>query len=128
MSDQEQTALVMELAKSFMQEMFDTEPDWQKAYYRFSVREYEDFIRSGSSASYVSHGEVTLLGGPEHREFFNYMNDMARELLRLFEKDQAVLLLTIGSNFTYEIQFEYQDLERWQINKMDGRTGIPEGI
>lgn len=38
-----------------------------------------------------------------------------------------MLLLIVKDNFSYEIKYEFEDLEKWRITKLGGATGIPEG-
>ena len=56
------------------------------------------------------------------------MNEKSGRLQAQIKKERGVFLVAANSDFDYEIKFEYQDMNRWQINKLDGRTGIPEGI
>ncbi|WP_197664926.1 hypothetical protein [Acinetobacter venetianus] len=51
-----------------------------------------------------------------------------QELLAAFDKTKGIFLLVIDSNFDYEINFEYHDINRWKISKLAGGTGVPEGI
>lgn len=58
-------------------------------------------------------------------EFFDEMNKISLELLAEMGKNPALLLLTIDKDFDYEIEFEYKDMEKWQISLADGGSGIP---
>jgi len=55
------------------------------------------------------------------------MGALSAGLLAEIGKPRAVLLLRAGSDFSHDVKFEYDDLDRWKITKLDGRTGIPEG-
>ena len=46
----------------------------------------------------------------------------------MLAKERGVFLITVNANLEYDIKFEWNDLEKWKISKLDGRTGIPEGI
>lgn len=124
MAGDEQSVIVIELAKEFMELIRQIEPAWRKAYFRFS----SDGARRGSNGSYASDSEVTLIDPFKHNKFFKSMNEKSIRLFSLLGKEHAVLLLTVDSNFDYDIKFEYANLDRWKISKVDGGTGIPEGI
>jgi len=39
-----------------------------------------------------------------------------------------LFLLVTAPDFSYQIRFEFEDLNRWRISKLHGGTGVPEGI
>lgn len=115
--------LVVELAKTLMDVMEAQHPDWSRAFFRFHAEE----SHHGSTASY-EHGEnVTLFNPIQLSAFFSQMNRLGYELWcgGLAFK---VMLLTVRSNYDYDVQFEVKDAQRWRITKLDGATGIPVGI
>lgn len=61
-----------------------------------------------------------------HDHFFKEMEKISLDLLTDMKKNQSVILLTVEKNFDYEIQFEYENMERWQITLMNGGAGIPK--
>jgi hypothetical protein len=119
-----QAAAVVDLAKEFMELTHRVEPAWKKAYFRFSA----DESRRGSNASCVTDERVLLVDPFKYDAFFKSMNEKSVRLLKLMEKEWAVVLLSIDSAFDYEIKFEYQNLDRWRITKINGGTGVPEGV
>jgi hypothetical protein len=123
MSD-EQSVIIIELAKEFIGLIRQIEPAWQNAYFRFC----SEGIKHGSNGSYVSDGKVVIIDPFKHNAFFKYMNEKAMRILAILGKEQAVLLLVIDSNFNFDLKYEYQNLDRWKITKINGGTGIPEGI
>jgi hypothetical protein len=71
---------------------------------------------------------VFLIDTLENSEALRALGRMGHELIRTLGEDAGVGLLTVNSKFEYEIQYEWNDLRRWNITKLDGGTGIPEGI
>lgn len=116
-----QSATVVELAKRLIELMREIAPDWQVAYYRYQKGPGE----TASNGSYVQGTDVTLIGAMRHGAFYNAMASLSADLLA--GKPRAVLLLRASSDFSYDVKFDYDDLDRWTITKLDGRTGIPEG-
>ncbi|GAB7549703.1 hypothetical protein [Cupriavidus sp. 8B] len=120
----EQSVIVIELAKEFMELIRQIAPAWSRAYFRFCL----EGSKHGSNGSYVIDSKVDIIDPFTHNAFFRGMNEKAMQLLALLSKDQAVLLLVIDSTFNYDIKFEYQNLDRWRITKANGGSGVPEGI
>ncbi|MCE5278449.1 MAG: hypothetical protein ABFD89_24330 [Bryobacteraceae bacterium] len=120
----EASAVVVDLAKNFIELVRSLDASWTKGYYRFRAEE----SRYGSNASYVGTSGVVLIGAIKHGSFYDSMNEKGAMLLRILGKEKGVFLLSVDSKFDYGIQFEWGDLQRWEITKMNGRSGIPEGI
>ena len=38
------------------------------------------------------------------------------------------LLVAEAGSYNYEIKYEFKNMKRWVITKLDGGTGIPEGL
>ncbi|POZ61867.1 hypothetical protein C2I19_11420 [Chromobacterium alticapitis] len=102
--------------------MCDLAPNWEKAFYRFRAEE----ARYGSNASYIIGTDVFLVGALKQAVFYSRMNDFGAMLLKELGKSQGVFLLTIDAEFNYDIKFEWSDLHRWEITKLDGGTGLPK--
>ena len=122
--DKAATEIVIKLAKEFIELMQVLEPGWTKAYYRFRSEE----ARYGSNASYAVNGDVSLIGALKWEDFYEQMNSYGAQLLHVLGKGQGVFLLTVDSRFDYDIQFEWDDLSRWEITKLNGNTGLPLGM
>jgi len=60
--------------------------------------------------------------------FYERMNTYGANLLDILGKTQGVFLLTIDSGLNYDIKFEWQNLNRWEITKLNKETGLPQGI
>lgn len=122
--DDETGAIVIELAREFIDLVRSLDGGWIKGYYRFRA----EYLRYGSNASYLGSVGVVLIGALKHRQFYDSMNQKGLRLLKHIGKESGVFLLEIDNNFDYHIHFDWADLHRWEITKMDGRTGMPEGI
>ena len=74
---------------------------------------------------------VTLISALNEGQLFDDLNDLRRQLWN-FESDPSrkfcVCLLVVSSDFDYEIKFEQHDKNKWRITKLDGKSGIPEGL
>ena len=116
-----ETDLIIALAKRFIEEVQELEPEFERAFFRFHAEErmYE------SCSSYTTSSDVFIVSALMQDEFFDEMNKISLELLAEMEKNPALLLLTIDKDFDYEIKFEYKDMEKWQISLADGGSGIP---
>lgn len=122
--DQEASAIVVDLAKNLIAFVRDLDPSWKGAYFRFSAEGF----KYGSNGSYTTGSKVILIDPFASGDFFNRMNSSSLELLKLLGKEKGVLLLSADSAFNYEMKYEFQDMGRWRITKMNGGTGLPEGI
>lgn len=124
MINDDASSLVVEIAKKFITLMMGVEPQWEKAYLRFSCNNSVAELK----ASFVSETGVEIIDVLKYKDFFHPMNMQGQELLAALGKIKGVFLLVIDAKFDYEINFEYQDMNRWKISKLAGGTGVPEGI
>lgn len=119
--------VVVALAKEFMSAIRRISPTWKRAFWRFESEEF----RFGSNASYVTLDGVYLVPAIKEGALFDAMNSLGRKLWEC-ESDPTkrfcVCLLSIEDNFDYEIKFETEDLSKWRITKVGGKTGVPEGL
>ena len=122
--NQDASLIVLELAKEFIEFVRQVEPRWSKAFYRFRFEE----LRYGANGSLVVDSNAMLIGAIKHAHLYESMNIKGAELLELLDKTQGVFLLTVDSDFNYDVQFEWVDLYRWEITKVNGATGFPTGI
>ncbi len=120
----EETALITDLGKNFIERMMDVEPAWKNAYFRFVAQD----IGNGCSASYEHGSKVELLDLHANEDFVDVMMEKSSRLAELSGKEKMVLLLNVTSDFDFNIHFEHEDLERWKITKQNGQSGLPMGI
>jgi hypothetical protein len=119
--------LLIDIVSSFVKLVRGIEPKWDKAYLRFRCEESWSEVK----ATYVHGTEVLFVGAIEHGDVFGHIDGKGRELLASMGETQGVFLLRVNSpspSLQYKIKYEYVDMDRWKISKMDGGTGIPEGI
>lgn len=122
--DDSRSLLVVQLAGEFIQLIRDMDPSWTKAFFRYC----QDGSRLGSNASYISKSESKLIDPLLHNAALVKLNAISEGLLESMGQDQAVILLAVDSNFDYDVKFEYADMEKWRISKLDGENGIPDGL
>jgi hypothetical protein len=122
--NEDRSHLVVELAREFMQLAMRANPSWARAFFRYC----HEGARQGSNASCVSNGAADLIDPFENSITFNKLNDLGEALFQSTGKDQAVILLIVDNKFNYNVEFEYSNMGKWMINKIDGATGIPAGF
>lgn len=122
--EDKKTALIVELVKQLTDLVHSIEPKWQNAYFRFSFQE----IGSRTTGSYRAGDAIWLISSIKFHEQITGLSERAKKIIVLLEKERAVLLMILDSAFDYEVKFEYTNMDRWQISKLDGGTGFPEEI
>jgi hypothetical protein len=118
--------LTVELAKIFIQEIQSSYSTWESAYLRIDAN--EDSI--GCRISCKRSTQIELLDVLQHKSFTNAVIEIGSQLRECTPsngKKFLVLLLVIENNFNYEIQYEYENSNRWAITKLGGGTGVPVG-
>lgn len=119
--------IVLEMTKSCIDFVHAVDPQWGTAYLRY----YANDTDQGVQGSYEKKGHVVLFPTVGYGDFYDEILDLGDALRELLEKEGekfVVCLLVVDSQFRYKIQFEYKDVEKWAISKMNGRNGIPEGL
>lgn len=118
------TNLVIEIAKEFMTFLQGSGTPWAKGYFRFR----SEALNFGSSASFTNDGNTFLISAMKNATFFSSINEKSRRLIESMKKDEGLFLLIVDDLFNYDIKFEWSDLNKWEITKMDGGTGVPMGV
>ena len=115
------SALVLELSQQLFAQVPQALPEWNKAYYRFCQS------ADGNSASASCRGNGTKPIDPvAHADFFREMDDKAAALIKLLGKPQGVLLVIIGADASYKVDFDWEDLGRWPIAADGSISGLPQ--
>jgi hypothetical protein len=125
--NEKESSLVISIAKIVMTDLQKDYPGWQRAFIRFDAT--DDYY--GFKGSYQTNEGVWLFDPFKHDEMFRNLNQLGVELRDILQKDQkrfCVFLLTVESDFSYTIDFEYENAGRWAISKMNGASGLPIGI
>ncbi len=115
---------IISLSKAFIRFMMDIDPVWTKAFYRF----HSEPSVFGSNASYLSDAGVSLVSSIKWGSALRELDTISRAIFRDLEMESGVLLLTVDDQFSFDVKFESDDLSRWRITKLDGASGIPEGL
>ena len=122
--DDAASAIVIELVKCLVEQVRQLDEDWGRAFYRFIWAP----LRYGANASYESGEIVNLIGAVKCGAFYDSMNEKGRRLADALGKSQGLFLIAVTDRLEYEIKFEWTDMDRWKISKLDGLTGIPQGL
>jgi hypothetical protein len=120
------STITVEIATQFLLFVRSLDQNWSRAYYRFMSEDID--AAYGSNASFVTESGVFLIDAIENRSFFFSMNKQGWRLFEALGMKKGVFLLCINEDKTYNMMFEWDDLQRWRITKMEGRSGIPEGV
>ena len=120
--DKTSSEIVVELVNNFTEFMFELDPKWKKAYYRFNI----DENHYGSSSSYEDSENIEIIGTIKNSEFFRKMNKISEKLFLTLKEKKGVFLLTVDSSLSYKIDFDWDNQNRWEISKIDGKSGRPE--
>lgn len=118
------TPILMDILQSFISVLKEIDPQWQDGYLRLAC--CGSSVEVKGSYSYTSGANI--IDVLEHKEFFHSVPNKVKALLKAIEKEEALFLMVVDSNLKYDVKFEFNDMRKWQITKMDGRSGIPEGV
>ena len=121
---QQSSVHVVALARQFIDLLQTIAPGWQRGFFWFKWEPNHDRYNS----SYVRGDRVDLIGSIDNSGALEEIGKTAGKLAGSLDKTQGLLLLIVESSFDYEIKYEFEDLSRWRISKMDGLTGIPAGL
>lgn len=120
-----ESEIVLELAKDFIQVMLDSNEQFDKAFFRF----HSDKNGYGGNASYISGQNVNLLGQFKFDGFVEKTCDNFEQLKSLIAQNNkpfCVALLVIDSSYNFKVFYEYSDIDKWFITKIDS-DGMPKG-
>jgi hypothetical protein len=121
MSHDNAAPLVVEMVKGLVSILGVSDPCWQKGYLRILLLE----DRSRVEGSYTHGSSVDLIEAMQYGDSMQEIAKLGRQLLEALGKGEGLILLEVDSGLQYEIRFEYEDMERWRVDKADGNTGIP---
>ena len=119
--------IVIEIAKALIDALNENEPDWKGGYIRFEASDGQ----YGSNGSYVTAGGVFLIDPFVFGNLLDRVNERGIALREALSDDVSkfcVFLLTVDSAFNYKIDFEKINQSKWKISKLDGASGLPEGL
>lgn len=125
--NEEGTRLVVELAKQAITAVRTVSPDWTDVFLRFNA----DDAQCGWKGSYANSTGVHLFDVLHLRnetELIISLGLSLRDALKRDGKGFVVCLVRANSDFQYQIDFEWHDATRWNITKLNGGSGLPEGM
>lgn len=118
------STMVVGLVKSLVEQVRRLDEGWSRAFYRFIWEE----LRYGANASFEADSNVQLINAVKCGPFYDEMNEKGRLLANALGKPRGLFLIVVTKQLDYEIKFEWADMGRWKISKLDGQTGIPQGL
>ena len=121
---EQQSEIVVEMAKKTIDLLRANARGWHKGYVRF----YMDDGETGANGCFAGDGFVDLIGALDHNAFYQEFIALGERLFQALQKTRGVLLLQVDASFDYEAKFEWKDLAKWRITKLDGRSGLPDGL
>ncbi|WP_423392069.1 hypothetical protein [Burkholderia sp. LMG 21824] len=122
------TELLIELAQHVVEQMRVHFPGWNEAYVRLEAPSDSQF---GGRASYRSGTCVELIASTVHKEFFAGVLRILPDLRNALENNGrkfCVGLFRVNSHLQYQMDYEWNDPARWNITKLNGRSGLPDGL
>lgn len=120
----EATPILIDILQSFISVLREIDPHWQKGYLRF-VSCDSSVEAKGSYAHFLG---VNIIDVRKHKAFFHSLPDKVDVFFNALEKKEGLVLLVVDSSLEYKVNFEFEDMNKWKITKMDGASGIPEGF
>jgi hypothetical protein len=126
--DDRATELVIELAQHVVGQMRVNFPEWSEVYVRLEAPSDSQF---GARASYRNGTQVELIASTVHKEFFAGVLRILpglRDALENNGRKFCVGLFRANSHLQYQIDYEWDDPTRWNITKLRGASGLPDGL
>lgn len=126
--NEQASKLVIELAKQAVATARATSPEWSEVYLRFNA---PDDTQCGWKGSYVTPAGIHIfdvLRLSEQSERIRTLGSLLREALEKEGRKFVVCLIRANSSFQYQIDFEWHDETKWNITKLGGCSGLPDGL
>ncbi|NTX28566.1 hypothetical protein HT746_15750 [Burkholderia pyrrocinia] len=82
-------------------------------------------------APYTTTGGIELIPTMQHRDFIGgivRIGVQLRDTLSNNGKKFRVCLLRANSRYSYRMDYEWNDSTRWNITKLNGASGLPDGL
>jgi hypothetical protein len=120
-------SLVTELAKALILSLQERVPEWQRAYVRFEASEDQHRV----NGSYVTASGTSIFDVFEFKGLLVQVRSLGlvlRDALTHNGEKFCVFLLSVDSNFNFDVDYEWKDPTRWQITKLGGASGLPKGV
>lgn len=125
--NEEASALVISIAKKFIEYASTAASSWDEAFLRFEGNKeatgLTSIYRVGEKSSYFDYDDELE---------FDFYSDVEKDFVKLQNlilsdngKEFCVCLARIDSDYNYKLYYEYEDSKKWFITKMGGESGIP---
>ncbi|MFJ1212672.1 hypothetical protein [Burkholderia pyrrocinia] len=122
------TERVVEFAKHVIGYMQSAFPGWNEVYVRFDA---PSDVQYGVRASYATAAGIELISTMQHRGLVDgvmHIGAQLRDALANDGKKFRVALFRADSRFSYRMDYEWNDHARWNITKLGGASGLPDGL
>jgi hypothetical protein len=127
-TDQQATELVVELAKQVFHLAGEASEDWREVFVRFNA---PSDVERGWKGSYVKSSGVEIFDVLQHKqqgELITRIGERLRDAMAKDGKKFVVCLVRGNANYQYQVDFEWSDEKKWNLSKLHGGTGLPEGL
>jgi len=125
---QQAEELVVELARQVFHLAGAASEDWREVFIRFNASSDHE---SGWKGSYVKSSGIEIFDVLQHKQQGELVVRICERLRDAMEKDGkkfVVCLVRGNSNYQYQVDFEWVDARKWNLSKLNGGTGLPEGL
>ncbi|WP_179949852.1 hypothetical protein [Burkholderia sp. MSMB1072] len=122
------TERVIEFARHVIGYMQSAFPGWREVYVCFSA---PGDGRYGVRASYATAAGVELVSTMEHRDFIGGIMRIGPRLRDALANDGRTFraaLFRANARFSYRMDYDWNDAARWNITKLGGASGLPDGL
>ncbi|NTX25748.1 hypothetical protein HT746_01050 [Burkholderia pyrrocinia] len=122
------TQRVIEFAKHVIGYMQSAFPGWSEVYVRFDA---PSDVQYGVRASYATAAGIELVSTMQHPGLVGGVMHMGAQLRDALANDGRkfrVALFRANSRFSYRMDYEWNDPARWNITKLGGASGRPDGL
>ena len=122
--------LIIGIAQQLNSFMGGNEFEWESVFLRF----VGDRSSKGTEMIFKipndEEGLIPRLSHPGRRELIANVKHLFCDLQDEIEKEKGikfyVAVLKLNRDLSYDIYFEYNDMNKWALDLMDGKTGIPD--
>ncbi|MCU9953429.1 hypothetical protein OEJ37_08655 [Burkholderia sp. BKH01] len=122
------TERVIELARHVIGYMQSAFPGWNEVYVRFDA---PSDVQRGVRASYATAAGIELISTMQHRGLVDGVMRIGAQLRDALANDGKkfrVALFRANSRLSYRMDYEWSDHARWNITKLGGASGRPDGL
>ncbi|WP_310641706.1 hypothetical protein [Burkholderia cenocepacia] len=122
------TERVIELARHVMGYMQSAFPGWCEVYVCFNA---PSDVQYGVRASWATAAGIELISAIAHRDFIDGIMRIGPQLRDALANDGRkfrAALFRANARFSYRMDYDWNDAARWNITKLGGASGRPDGL